>query len=186
MNSQLIQRSSEKKTKTTLMDDDFDWSTYSVQQDYTAPKQTGISLVGLDYDTEDTTDLTYKATQVRAAFYKGTREKLIKNQTKGFTLYCALGATGCYMVSGNLQKDHEIVLVKGKEVWTSKSNKVHETSPPIDHYNPTWKNRLDKVEAEAKKGNWDVKKYQVAITEAYNQDDLRVIHMYCNSKLPKS
>lgn len=182
-----IQRASAAFSMNMSDDDDeenFDWSTYPTNDDYTAPKKTGISLVGLDFDVDDTKDYTYKRTQVRASFKKGLREELMKAQSKGGKVYCAL-AGACYKFTGGHQADHEIALTAGKEVWVSASNNVHQTAPPIDHYGPTWDVRLAKVDKDAASGNWDVARYQQEITAAYNAPPLRVVHMYCNSKLPK-
>lgn len=183
----IIQRSASSSAAAAASssdEEDFDWSSYPTQDNYLAPKKTGISLVGLDFDEDDTKDYTYKSKQVRAAFKKGLREELMKAQSKGGKLYCAL-AGACYKVTGGHQADHEIALTAGKEVWTSGSGNVHTTAPPIDHYSPTWAARLEKLNKSAAAGNWDVAKYQQEVTAAYNAPPLRVVHMYCNSKLPK-
>lgn len=129
---------------------------------------------------DDSRDYNYKGTQVRFSFAAGLREKLMKAQTTAGNVACGLGAL-CY-VSPN----SAIALTGGKEIWSSKGGTPKATAPPIDHYSPDWKDRLVKLEADAKKGNWDVAKYREEGIKLYNQPPLRVIHMFCNSKRPKA
>ena len=113
-----------------------------------------------------------------------------RNRRQDGKLYCSLCG------------DEIVVNQRGKEVWTSKSGKTHETSPHVDHFGsrpiPTtvtggvggvkgdWidrkramrndPNHMAKPKAVRKKIERDV----------YNASPLRTTHMTCNCSRPKS
>jgi hypothetical protein len=97
-------------------------------------------------------------------------------QTSGGKLHCALGAS-CFVFKAT--GSDEIELNKnGKEEWVSVGGNKHETAPPIDHYSPDWKDRLNAL----MKKKLDVANFKIQGEALYNAPPLRVIHMTCNSK----
>ncbi|HEX8722769.1 MAG TPA: hypothetical protein VF736_19280 [Pyrinomonadaceae bacterium] len=81
-----------------------------------------------------------------------------------------------------------VASVAGKERWVSKSGKVHETKPPIDHDNPDWIVRLGNLKqrlrtSQVPLSNKDIR--QLVVNE-YHKPTLRLTHMVCNSAKPKA
>ena len=91
---------------------------------------------------------------------------------------------------------------RGKEEWTSKSGKAHETSPHVDHYGSTPLSPSVTGGVGGVKGDWIERKYALRSStihmakpeaerrqierDVYNASPLRTTHMTCNCSRPKT
>ncbi len=171
----VVQRS--KSAMDIDSDDDFDWSTYPVQQSIYGNRPKLTSFAGLGGD-DDPFDHTYKGKQVRASFYKGTYDNLKRGQTNNGVFSCGLGSS-CQVNNGII-----LLTSTGVEDYSAEGcgpYKNH-TKPHIDHYNPDWIVRLKSIE----KKNLSIQDFKQEVQQAYNAGSLRILHKKCNLSRPKS
>ena len=127
----------------------------------------------------------------RPGWYKARRvEKKNEATSPGGTLYC--------QICGEEIEVND----KGKEVWTSKSGKVHVTSPNLDHYSgspisPTvtggvtgvtgdWIQRKRKLRGNRSHMKKSTPERKQIERDVFNASPLRTTHMTCNCSRPKN
>ena len=131
---------------------------------------TGNDMISAVTIKDEDTDYIEKKTQSpRPIWEKGRRKQIRERYTSpGGTLYCAI----C---------NEEIkVDAMGKERWRSKSNKVHTTSPHIDHYKKDWIVRKRKLHNSKEYQNANSMAKKKMKKEKFNESPLRTVHRLCN------
>jgi len=136
----------------------------------------GVNLANLDGDDQDIFDRLYKGVQIRASFKSGIYESLKALQSATGKFLCFL--PGCPVNGGVIALDSN-----GKEDYAKEKCGPYErvTKPHIDHFNPDWRDRLQKIVNRGLSATV----FQTEVEAAYNAPPLRILHKACNLTRPK-